>query len=344
MFTNAGPSVCSETVKMNRKAESETDLGAGKVNSANVDSKTEETTKTPFDLKKTVISFFAFFTVEPYIVLYFACSVFAGIAQKPFYIEKACRAELKHPEELCLAGIAGKIEDNATGDAIKAASIITANLSSWTVPLQTGIPAIFILFIGAWSDKTGNRKAMLLLPLIGEILNMGNLLIGTYYLLEWPLWLMGLIEVLITVCTGGIVVALMGCFCYLADITTPETRTFRMGVFIIIQKVFHILLGSLAGILHKKTGNFGNFGVAMMLYIICFIYTLLRIKDVRNTSTEGTFWQKVCEFFHPRNLWETISILFLSRGIQLAQIILIVICHLIMTGPIAGRLLCRSIL
>lgn len=320
---------------MNGKAK--TELNADKVNSVGVVLKSDVKQKESFNFKKLLRSFLTFFTVEPYLLCYILPSVISSLTLSKLNMEKACRTDLNYTEDVCLKVIAGEIDDNITTEALGKASILVAEMTSWKDPLQTGIPAIFILFIGAWSDRTGNRKALLLIPLVGEFFSLLGLIIGTYYFLEWPLWSMGLIEAMSSTFTGGLPVALMGSYSFIADVTSPESRTFRIGVVAVIVTMGIPIGTSISGVLTEAVGYYGVFGIAMAMYFIGFIHTLLRIHDVRRTEIKGTFWYKLGLFFHPRNVWETISIIFTSRGIQLAQILLVIWAHVVIMGPVAGK-------
>lgn len=324
---------------MNGTANTEVEPSADNVNSANAGTRTETMqNEEPYyvTVKNFIVSFPKLVTVEPYLVFYYVGITFTFIPLKSFYLEKACRAELNFTKDICQEFVFNPGNDTLIKEISQNASIIVGNLISWKDSAQTGIPAIFILFIAAWSDRTGNRKMLLLLPMLGEFFSVLVWIIGVYYMAEWPLWFIGVLEVTASVCTGGFPVALMGCYCYVADVTTPETRTFRIGVLFFIVRVAGLIGIPFAGFLYSIIGTYGVFGCAMGFYAIGLIYTLLKIKDVRSTETEGTLCEKLCLFFNPKNIWDTISIVFTSRGIQLAQILLIILVHMLMVGPAAG--------
>ncbi|KAL4714998.1 hypothetical protein ACJJTC_003149 [Scirpophaga incertulas] len=316
--------------------ESQTD-GAEKENGT-VNGKTDTNTiKEPFSLKNLTKKFLTFFTVEPYLLCYILPSVICSVGILQLNMEKACRVDLNYSEEVCTKVVAGDASDNDTLSALVGASTLVAEMNAWKDPLQTGIPAIFILFIGAWSDRTGNRKALLLIPIIGEILSMIGLILGTYYFLECPLWAMGLMQAFSSTFTGGLPVALMGSYSYIADVTTPESRTLRIGIVGVIVTLGIPLGTAISGVLTTAVGYYGIFGIAIILYVIGFIHTLYRVHDVRSTKIEGTFWYKLGQFVHPRNVWDTMSLLFLSRGRMLAQILLVIWAHIVIMGPVHGE-------
>jgi MFS transporter, PCFT/HCP family, solute carrier family 46, member 3 len=318
---------------MKEKIELQTDLSAVKDNGV----VNEKPVKEPFSLTRIIRNFLAFFTVEPYLICYFLPSVICSVGLLQLNMEKACRVDLNYTEEICSKVVAGDTSDNTTTEALIGASTLVADMTAWKDPLQTGVPAILILFIGAWSDRTGNRKVLLLVPIIGEILSMIGLIIATYYFLECPLWVVGLLQALSSTFTGGLPIALMGSYSYIADVTTPESRTFRIGVVAVIVTLGIPLGTAISGVLTEEVGYYGIFGIAIALYVIGFVHTWFRVHDIRNTEIEGTFLYKLGQFFHPRNVWDTISLLFLSRGKMLAQIILVIWAHIVIMGPVVGK-------
>ncbi|CAH0764416.1 unnamed protein product [Diatraea saccharalis] len=323
--------------KMKDKMELQTDISDVKVNSEVEDKKEKEKAKEPFSLSKFIEKCFTFFTVEPYLLCYILPSIICSVGVQKLNMEKACRVDLNYTIDVCTKVVNGDTSDNITEEALIGASTLVADMTAWKDPLQTGIPAIFILFVGAWSDRTGNRKALLLIPIIGEVMSLVGLMIGTYYFDELPLWVMGLFQAMSAIFTGGLPVAIMGSYSFIADVTTVESRTFRIGVVATIVTLGIPLGTAISGILTEAVGYYGIFGIAIAMYVIGFIHTLFRIHDVRRTKIEGTFCYKLTQFFHPKNVWDTLSLLFLSRGRMLAQIALVIWAHIVITGPVQGE-------
>lgn len=296
--------------------------------------------KRPVSCGKRIRMFFGFFTVEPFLLCYVLPIAISGLAVQKLNIEKACRVDLNVSEEICARAVNGDVSDNDTiGTAAQLnATKLVADMTAWQHPLQSSIPAIVILNVGAWSDKTGNRKTLMLIPVIGEIISSFGLLLATYFFLEWPLWVTALIEALPSALTGGYAIALMGSYSLIADLTSIESRTFRIGLVGIIVTLGVPFGTSISGVLTEAVGYYGIFGINLALYILAFIYTFFRIKNVRTTKLEGTMVRKVLDFFHPRNVWDTISLLFMSRGKQLIQIVLVICAHIVIMGPVFGKI------
>lgn len=325
---------------MESSIQSESELTDMKVNNETNRNGKMENEVTPKSFSQKIKSFLNFFTVEPFLFCYILPNIISSVAVQKLNMEKACRADLNYSEIICAQAVSGDFDDNITKEALGAAQKLVADMTAWRQPLQSGIPAIVILFVGAWSDKTGNRKYLMLIPILGELISAVGLIFTTYFFLEWPLWVTALIEALPSAFSGGISIALMGSYSYISDVTTVESRTFRMGCVAVIVTLGIPLGASISGVLLELVGFYGIFGIGAILFTFGFIHTYFRIHDVKVVRTEGTFRQKIIEFFDPKNAWDTLSLLFLSPKKQLIQIWLVVWAHIVVIGPVFGKTPC----
>lgn len=71
----------------------------------------------------------------------------------------------------------------------------------------------------------------------------------------------------------------MGIFSYIADVTTEETRTLRIGVVNLFCSLGIPLGMALSGILLKKIGFYGVFSVSAIMYMIAFSYGYFGIEE-----------------------------------------------------------------
>ncbi|CAH4030465.1 unnamed protein product [Pieris brassicae] len=289
---------------------------------------------TTVSFKDKVKQIFNNITVEPYLLCYLLPMVITGIAAQKFNMIKACRVDLGYSESICENVVNGNVSDNITAEATNGAQRLVADMYAWAQPLQTGLPAFIILFIGAWSDKTGNRKALMIIPILGETISAFGLFLATYFLLEWPLWVTGLIESLPSALSGSFAVAFMGSTSYIADVTTVESRTFRMGVVSLIVSVGFPLGIALGGYLTEVLGFLRVFIAMTVLFAIGFIHTYFHIKDVRRQPLQGTVWSKLTQFF---NFDIFLSFLNLFRGKKLLRVILLICAYIVIIGPIFGE-------
>ncbi|XP_047997456.1 proton-coupled folate transporter-like [Leguminivora glycinivorella] len=269
----------------------------------------------------------AFLTIEPFLLCYILPNSISSIAVQRLNLEKACRVDLGHTKEKC---------DEWDGNITIQIQSMVADMTTWQVPLTSAIPAIVILFVGAWSDSTGIRKALMLIPIFGELVSAFGLVLTTHYFEEWPLFVTALIEALPTALSGGFSIALMGSYSYLADVTSVESRTFRIGIAAVIVTLGAPAAISISGVLLDAIGYYGIFGLTTTLYAFGLLYTFFRIHDVNPKKTEGTWYQKLINFFHPKNAWDTLYIVF-KDGPNRTKILLVLLAHVVIIGPVFGE-------
>ncbi|KAG6464547.1 hypothetical protein O3G_MSEX014586 [Manduca sexta] len=302
---------------------------------ANVKSEVKE--EPPVSWSERIKKLANWFTVEPCLILYFLALIVGNIAIEQLNQEKACRSYLNYNETICTDIIKNLKNDNRTNELRTEIIIAVNDIKAWQYPMQKGIPGILVPFIGAWSDRTGNRKVLIMMPVIGEIISNCGLFFTTYYFVEWPLWLTALIESLPTALSGGFSILLLGVFSYIADVTTAEARTFRMGMLAIIVPLCSIFGQSINGILLNAVGYYGVFTIILALHSFALIYIYIRIYDIRNEATEGTFIAKLISFFNPYNIWDTISLVIVIPLQQRIRVILLLCAFVFITGPIEAK-------
>ena len=127
---------------------------------------------------------------------------------------------------------------------------LVAGMAGWKTVLQSALPCLLILFWGSWSDRHGRRKPCMLIPIVGEFITAIGLILCTYFD-KLPMEVAGVTEALFPGLTGdlslllfdfllitmffftllgGWFTMLMGIFSYIADVTTEEQRTLRIGI------------------------------------------------------------------------------------------------------------------
>lgn len=230
-------------------------------------------------------------TVEPVLAFFVMPSVLATLATQNLNLDKACRVNLGFDDEVCTA-LRLRKRANHTFEEDEVQKLI-ASVQGWKSVVNTIVPTLLMLFIGAWSDKTGKRKICMLMPILGEFMTCVLNMINTYFFkevsVEWTVFM----EVIFPSLTGGWYTMFLGTFSYLGDITSTETRTFRMGILNLCMTIgFPIGMG-LSGVLLKCLGYYGVFAISGTLQFINFCYVLFAIED--HTWLENK--EKVCIHF-----------------------------------------------
>ncbi|CAH0713368.1 unnamed protein product, partial [Brenthis ino] len=280
-------------------------------------------------------------TVEPCLFVYMLCTALSSLAVQNMHLEKSCRVNFQFGDEIC-----DRIRDrNTTGleKQLNQVQSLVANVVAWKFPLQTSIPAVMVLFVGAWSDRTKKRKIFILTPFIGEIIANIGLLFATYYFYELSLTETALIEALPAAFSGSYIIIFMGMYSFMADRTTVESRTFRLGLVTICVSLGTPTGTALSGIILKTLGYYGVFTVLIILYSVTFIFGCLRLEDVlppeenRNTVNQNNQIKNVLQDVFGL-VAKTILVVVRPRAFGLRnEILSVIILYILMVGPLYGE-------
>lgn len=229
-------------------------------------------------------------SVEPVLALFVMPSVLAMLATQNLNLDKACRVNLQFDNAVCNALLLRK-RANHTYEEEEVQKLI-ASVLAWKSVIHTAVPTLLMLFIGAWSDKTGKRKICMLMPIFGEIMTCLLNMVNTYFFLEVPVEWTVFMEVVFPSLTGGWYTIFLGTFSYLGDITSKEMRTFRMGILSLCMTVgFPIGMG-LSGVLLRYLGYYGVFSISAFLQFLNFCYVMFALDDhtwLENKEKVGIF-------------------------------------------------------
>lgn len=223
-------------------------------------------------------------TVEPTMALFVLSCVLMMLTTQNLSLEKACRVNLNFTEEICHSL---KIQDIESQNEYEKATqqLLTKFIAARTYITAT-IPCALALLVGSWSDKTGHRKIFLIIPIVGQILAGISNMVNYYFFLQLRLEVLVFTEAAFESITGGWCVAFFTMFAYISAITTEKTRTFRMGLINFSLTVgFPIGMG-ISGVLLKKTGYYGSYGLVIGLHFINLMYNIFWLKDPERTPEQ----------------------------------------------------------
>lgn len=226
------------------------------------------------DLKKNI-------TVEPMLAGFVIPSVISKFAMGYFNLYKVCRINFEYPEDICNpSGYSSTnyTSVNATAYERDVQKVITS-MDIWKSIINTVLPCIVIVFLAAWSDRTGKRKLVILLPIFGELITSVNNIINVYFFKEIPVELTVFLESLFTSVSGGWVLMFLGVFSYISDITTEQSRTFRVGLVNFCMTVGIPIGIGISGILITNLGFYALFSVTFALFLLVFVYGIICIKE-----------------------------------------------------------------
>ncbi|XP_026763158.1 proton-coupled folate transporter-like [Galleria mellonella] len=274
-------------------------------------------------------------TVEPFVICYVLPSVLAGLAVQNLCLEKSCLVNLQYDQETCTHIMEGHTH-NYTEQERKVQTMV-AGMTAWSFPLQTALPGILTLFVGAWSDRTGNRKAFLVLPILGKLISVIGIILTTVFFLQIGLNETALIEGLPPALAGGRVAMTMAVYSYITDITSDAERTYRLGIITSILTLSRPIGLALSGIMTKRFGYYGVFTVACAFYLAGFVYIVVRLKEKTKKKVEGEK-SSIMSVFSTQDLVATVNVAFKPReGKKRMHIILIMFAYMFIVGPVLGE-------
>ncbi|KAF9422844.1 hypothetical protein HW555_001628 [Spodoptera exigua] len=216
-------------------------------------------------------------TVEPLLAGLIIPSIISRFAMGNLNLDKACRVNFGFGDEICNALIS-KASKNFT-EYEQAVQQLISSIDIWKSVISTALPCMIIMFLGAWSDRTGKRKLIILLPIYGELLTSLNNLVNVYFFYEIPVQVTVLLETLFPAITGGWVTMFLGVFSYISDITSEESRTFRVGLVNFCMTAGLPIGIGISGFLLQKMGYYGLFSLTSGLFSLVLLYGAFCLKE-----------------------------------------------------------------
>lgn len=198
-----------------------------------------------------------------------------GVIVTNLYIEKACRVNLNFSRTIC-----DNINDYDSEQT--QVQIVVSTLELYSI-LLSSIPCIFVsMMLGAWSDKNG-RKPILIIPSFGGLLCQVVYILNVYFphLRAEYLMFSNLYSLF-----GGYTAQMMATYSYLAETTSPSTRTTRIAIFHVLSSIGYTIGNFLSPYLYQGWGFYGTFGSTLVIAVISMLFLLVFIKEPGRTETE----------------------------------------------------------
>ncbi|XP_061728977.1 proton-coupled folate transporter-like [Cydia pomonella] len=282
-------------------------------------------------------------TVEPVVACFVIPGVLARLATQNLNLDKACRVNLGYGDAVCDSLLAR--ESNKYLKEELAVQELVASMEVWKNLIVTAIPSFLILFLGAWSDRTRKRKICILLPVVGDLLMCLSNILSVYFFYEIPVQLTMFLEAIFPAITGGWITSYMGIFSYISDISSVETRTFRIGVTNLCTTAGGPIASALSGILLHNIGYYGVFTVSGLLFLFSICYGFIFIQDPERPVSEkeiedksADVWGSFKSFFDTKHVQDTLAVAFKTGpNHRQTKSILILTCIVLIHGPWYGE-------
>ncbi|KAL1512830.1 hypothetical protein ABEB36_002352 [Hypothenemus hampei] len=245
-------------------------------------------------------------TVEPLIATYVMSSILAKPALLVLEYDKACRSNLGLNASVCDTIVNG--DDPVYANETQDIQLLISDVHSWQLPIQSVMPLILVLFLGSYSDRHQWRKPFLLLPLIGEIFAVAGCILSVIFMETWSLEIQGVVQTIIPSFFGGQTMLVMAVFAYIADVSTLEMRTLRVGIVQIVMNACVPTVQSFSAVLFTAIGYIGVLLIVGLLYAIGIIYGLFWIKEPKRPikSTKKHFLLDVFDTRHAINTFKLV--------------------------------------
>ncbi|KAK8724268.1 hypothetical protein OTU49_011310, partial [Cherax quadricarinatus] len=198
-------------------------------------------------------------TVEPVMLIDGACKEAMLLFGENVQMNKICSVNLGFSPEVC-ANLSAHPEESVRVQ--REFSIFTFYNSI----ILSVLPLIFVLFMGAWSDKYG-RKIPLLMTLVGHVVYAGGYLLSNWQT-SWPVEVIYLVTLLESL--GGANAGLLtSTVSYISDISKEAQRTSRIST---ANSMWYLggPLGTLVGALIIK---YSDYNMALGLVLLAYFLT-----------------------------------------------------------------------
>lgn len=215
-------------------------------------------------------------TLEPALVGAMIAINLGQTSLQNFYLKTACTVDLQFPKNVCDSGVG---EDFRIAEGASQAVVTGVNVSRSFVGAL--ISTVVLLFLGPWSDCSGRRKPLLILPLLG----MCMMTVIVLLLLTFPGFttMQVLYAVQIPISLGGnFGLLLAAAFSYIGDMchATGKDVTRVMGTHRAAIQVAHVV-GAVSGpLIYRRFGFYGVFPIVLFLQVASLIYIICRVKDL----------------------------------------------------------------
>ncbi|XP_046384261.1 proton-coupled folate transporter-like isoform X2 [Ischnura elegans] len=222
-------------------------------------------------------------TVEPsFLLVAYSLALFEAPFQD-LLLQRICQQTSEVPFEWCEA-----LPEHPTAEAVihpRAATLLMVGGL-----METVLPAMTSCLAGAWSDRAGSRKPLIVIPLTGYILKFA--LLAAIMSVPWvpvECFLIGYVPVAIS---GGFTTLFGAVTSVVADEAPTDQKTFRLGM---LQVVF--IVGLLPGGLTSSATlrALGHTGVFLLAGGACFLALVIALTNISETyiaedRNEGTFF------------------------------------------------------
>jgi len=185
------------------------------------------------------------------------------------YLDKVCRVDLNLTESICSDLNSHEAESNKVQAQVTKLELYKT--------LITAFPCILVsTLLATWSDRTGRRKPLIILPMLGDLVSLLIYLLNVYFK-DWPACWLLLTSVYCL--AGGFTTSMLALYSILASTTPTNLRTTRIGFLHVITTGGWVAGNLLAPPVFHKWSYYGTFASSLLIALLSLLITCIALKD-----------------------------------------------------------------
>jgi len=208
-------------------------------------------------------------TLEPVMLFYGIIRSIDSVAQSQLIIDKACLNDFHLGDEIC-ENLLDHDENNTNVQNEVAQYAVYESIVDHVFPVFCS------LFLGSWSDNFG-RKYLLYIFYVFCMIQTSGLMLNSYFM-SWPKeYLLFSVNLPVAI-SGGHISFSMGIASFIADISSPEQRTFRMASVRFVESLGGPLGTKFGAYLWDVGGYLCVFGTSLLGKLLTLIILAVRLE------------------------------------------------------------------
>jgi len=277
-----------------------------------LDTPTKFTPETLFSkFKRKTKKVFQNVTLEPVMMFMSFVGSMDSVSIGQMTIEKSCANDFFYNETIC-----NNLLNDAYNHENAAVQSEVAQYKVYESIVDHLFPILCSFFLGSWSDTFG-RKILLYIYFVFRMVEGSMLLLNAYFI-EWPKEYLLFSVCLPVALSGGGLAYSMGMNAFIADISSPEQRSFRMAMMQFVKTIGRPFGVQAGAYLYDKGGYVCVFSATLIGRILSFVFLVVRLemfnwkskhlqeKEQKNTS-------KRHHPLSPRHIIDSIKVSFKKR-------------------------------
>ncbi|XP_045784698.1 solute carrier family 46 member 3 isoform X1 [Maniola jurtina] len=250
-------------------------------------------------------------TVEPVMFFYMMAFMITSVIEQTFYVFRTCTVNHGYSEEICY-------DISKYSDINKEVQVTVSIFHQWNGIAGHVVPLLLAFFLGSYSDKRG-RKVLLCAGLLGKL--FFSLMITLNTMKQWPIEYVIYTATFPSALTGADLSIFAGCFAYIADVTSVQSRTLRVGILDVVYLSTMPTGVAIGNLLYTRVVNKSftamfaiNSCLMLVSTIYCFVFLEWQTRPEQQSLREAQVTNPIRDFFDLSNIKQTMVTLTKKRS------------------------------